>query len=182
MQAVGTNMSSSLRLAGAALGLVLAAASAQAAEETGCKALLWPIAKEQAAFARPDLAIVESGSVRGPWGEQAFALKLEPAAEAALATPPSGAPHGKIDKPYAGTVTFEAPAEPGAYHVTLSQGAWIEVVQGGRALEAAAHTGAHDCPDVRKSVRFELTKAPLVLQISGAGADTVKIGIVPATD
>lgn len=49
-------------------------------------------------------------------------------------------------------------------------------------LEAAAHTGAHDCADVRKSVRFELAHAPVVLQISGAGADSIKIGIVPATD
>ena len=168
--------------AAAAAALMLAAAPAMAAEDTGCKAFLWPIAKEQAAFARADLAVVESGAKRGAWAEQAFALKLKPQAEAALPMPPSGAPMMKVDKPYAGTVAFDAPAAAGVYHVTLSRPAWIDVVQGGASLPAAAHTGSHDCASVHKSVRFELAKAPIVLQISGSGAATINVAIVPAVD
>jgi hypothetical protein len=144
--------------------------------------LLWPVAKERAAFARPDLPVVEPGAARGPWGEQAFLLNLKPQAEASLPMPPSGAPMRKVEKPFAGSVSFEAPPAAGVYHVTLSGAAWIDVVQGGALVPAAAHTGAHDCPDVHKSVRFELTKAPVVLQISGAPSDAIKIGIVPAVD
>jgi hypothetical protein len=169
------------RLGAFALSLAFAA-PASAAEPTGCASFLWPITKEQAAFARPDLASVESGSARGPWREQAFTLKLKPQAEAKLAMEPSGTPKRKVEKPFAGMVTFEAPTEAGVYHVTLSAAAWIDVIQDGAALPAAAHTGAHDCPDVHKSVRFELNKAPLVLQLSGADAQTVKVGIVPAID
>jgi hypothetical protein len=166
----------------AAVGLMLAAALARAAEDTGCKAFLWPIAKEQAAFARADLPTIESGSARGIWREQAFALKLKPVAEVSLPMPSSGQPMGKVEKPFAGFVAFEAPPEAGVYHVTLSGAAWIDVVQGGQELQAAAHTGAHDCPDVHKSVRFELKAAPLVLEISGSKAEVIKVGIVPAVD
>ena len=169
-------------LVAAAAGLLLAAAPLCAAEDTGCAAFLWPIAKEQAAFARPDLPTIESGAKLGAWSEQAFALKLKPQAEAALAVPPSGEPMTKVDKPFAGTVTFDAPAAAGVYHVTLSGPAWIDIVQGGALVPAAAHTGAHDCPDVHKSARFELAKAPLVLEISGSKAEVIKVGIVPAVD
>ena len=125
----------------AAAGLfLLAGVPAHAAEKTGCSAFLWPVAKEQAAFAKADLAVVEAGAARGAWGEQAFALKLRPQAEAALPKPPSGAPHGKIEKPYAGTVSFEAPAEAGAYHVTLSAPAWIDSRTVSSSLSAVSMT------------------------------------------
>ncbi len=167
-------------IATAAVGLMLVAAPVRAAEDTGCKAFLWPIAKEQAAFARADLPTVSSGAARGAWTEQAFALK--PAAEVALPVAPSGKPMTKVDKPFAGIVTFDAPAVAGVYHVTLSGSAWIDLVQGGAPLQAAAFTGAHGCARVHKSVRFELGKAPLVLEISGSKAGVIKVAIVRAVD
>lgn len=165
-----------------ALAMLVASVAASAAQDTGCAALLWPVAKEKAAFARADLPEVAAGTALGPWTEQAFVMKLVPQKAADLPTPPSGAPHAKADETFAGTVAFDAPTEAGAYHVTLAAPAWIDIVQDGKQLPAAAHTGAHDCPHVRKSVRFELTKAPLVLQISGAPTDTIKIALVPAID
>jgi hypothetical protein len=180
---MSTNGCGLARVAGGVLALMLAAAPpAGGAEHSGCAAFLWPIAKEQAAFARPDLPTVSSGTARGAWTEQAFALKLEPQAQAVLPVPPGGKPMTKVDKPFAGTVTFDAPAAAGVYHVTLSAPAWIDLVQGGTPLQAAAFTGAHDCASVHKSVRFELTKAPLVLEISGAPAAAIKIAIVRAVD
>lgn len=167
-------------LAGLA-ALQLTALPARGAD-TGCASFLWPVAKEQAAFARADLAVLAAGSSGQPWGEQAFVLKLVPQPDAKLATAPSGAPHVTADETFAGTIAFNAPAEAGAYHVTLSGPAWIDIVQDGTQLPAAAHTGVPDCPDVRKSVRFELKAAPLTLQISGAVKDTLKIAIVPAVD
>ncbi len=165
----------------AVLGHALSVAPARAVD-TGCASLLWPVAKERAAFARPDLPVVVSGAALGTWREQAFALELKPQAEAALPMPPSGQPMTKVAKPFAAMASFAAPSKAGVYHVTLSRPAWIDVVQGGVLLPAAAHTGAHDCRDVHKSVRFELGVAPLVLEISGAGAGTIKVGIVPAVD
>jgi hypothetical protein len=166
----------------AAVGLMRSAAPLYAAEETGCAAFLWPIAKEQAAFARPDLPVVTSGAAHGPWSVEAFVLKLKPQVEAHLPTPPSAKPMKAVAKPFAGFVLFQAPAQAAVYHVTLSKPAWIDVVQKGAPVPAAAFTGAHNCPSVHKSVRFELTKAPIVLEISGADVDTIKIAIVPAVD
>jgi hypothetical protein len=165
----------------AAAGLLLAAAPLSAAEENGCDVLLWPVTKELAAFARPDVPTIETGANGGAWVEQAFALKLKPQEDVKLPVEPSGTPISEAEKAYAGTVAFEAPAAAGVYHVTLSAPGWIEVVQNGTGLAAAAHTGAHDCP-VHKSVRFEVSKAPIVLQISNAPADAIKVGIVPAVD
>lgn len=169
-------------LALAGVGAFLLQAAPALAEENGCADLLWPVAKEKAAFARSDLPALSAGAKDNAWGEQAFELKLVPEADAKLPTAPSGAPHVKADKTFAGTVAFKAPSEAASWHVTLSAPAWIDVVQDGAQLEAVAHTGgAQNCP-IRKSVRFELKTTPIVLQISGAIKDTIKIGIVPATD
>lgn len=169
-------------LALASLGALILQATPAVAEENGCADLLWPVAKELAAFARSDLPVLPAGATDHSWGEQAFELKLVPEADIKLPAPPSGAPHVKADKTFAGTVAFKPPGEAASWHVTLSAPAWIEVLQNGAPLEAAAHTGGvQNCP-VRKSVRFELKTAPVVLQISGAAKDTIKIGIVPAID
>jgi len=169
-------------LALASVGAFLLQATPVLAKDGGCADLLWPVAKEMAAFARADLPALSAGAKDNAWGEQAFELKLVPEADAKLPTSPSGAPHVKAEKIFAGTVTFKAPSEAESWHVTLSAPAWIDVVQDGAQLEAIAHTGgAQNCP-VAKSVRFELKTAPIVLQISGASKDTIKIGIVPAID
>ena len=54
------------------------------------------------------------------------------------------------------------------------------MIQGGKHLPAADHTGARECPGLRKSVRFEVSAAPVVLQVSGAHADTIKVALRPA--
>lgn len=50
-------------------------------------------------------------------------------------------------------------------------------MQKGAALDSAAHSGVKDCPGLRKSVRFKIGDAPVVLQISVAPADTIKVAI-----
>ena len=42
------------------------------------------------------------------------------------------------------------------------------------------NSGAKNCPGLRKSVRFNLDAVPVVLQISGAPAESIKIAIRPA--
>ena len=83
-------------------------------------------------------------------------------------------------KTFGGTVTFDAPAHAERYYVTLSSEGWIDVVQHDTTIRPDAHTSAKECPGVRKSVRFPVGEFPTVLQVSGAPADTIKIGIRPA--
>jgi len=50
-------------------------------------------------------------------------------------------------------------------------------VQGGGRLKSIAATGATDCDGVRKSVKFELAKAPFTVQFSGIEASSVGVVI-----
>jgi len=52
-------------------------------------------------------------------------------------------------------------------------------VQNGAELDSADHSGAKNCPGLRKSVRFNVGAAPVALQISGAPADSVRVAIRP---
>ncbi len=76
-------------------------------------------------------------------------------------------------------LTFAPPAKPGLYQVTLSSEGWIDLVQEGKALDSADHSGVKNCPGLRKSVRFSVGAAPVTLQISGAPAASIKVAIRP---
>jgi hypothetical protein len=141
----------------------------------GCEAFKWPLDKERAAFDDAALAKVASGAGRGPLSEQAFELTLLPAGEVAFALPPGK----KKNDGFGGMLTFAPPAKAGLYQVTLSSEGWIDLVQDGKSLDSADHSGAKNCPGLRKSVRFDVSAAPVTLQISGAPAASIKVAIRP---
>lgn len=153
--------------------------ASQSSAPTGCAAFKWPLDKERKAFEDAGLESVASGTARGGWKEQAFALALQPEAEVPFTLPPrkrkqdAGSPHsGAI-------VAFAAPEAAGTYQVTLSGEGWIDLVQQGASLKSADHSGVKDCPGLRKSLRFAVGQAPVVLQISGAPAGSIKVAIRP---
>ncbi len=150
-------------------------AAPEKAMSGGCEAFKWPLDKERAAFDAAALEKAASGAARGPLKEQAFALALVPAKDVAFTVQPAK----KKNDGFGGLVAFAAPEKPGVYQVTLSGEGWIDLVQEGKALDASDHSGAKNCPGLRKSVRFMLGAAPVVLQISNAVADTIKVGIRP---
>ena len=49
----------------------------------------------------------------------------------------------------------------------------------GLYAHSVGSTGRSDCSGVRKSVRFELTAAPFVLQLSGVTSDNIALTIAP---
>jgi hypothetical protein len=61
--------------------------------------------------------------------------------------------------------------------VTLSEEAWIDVVQDDRYARSVGSTSRGDCPGLRKSVRLDLGAAPFVLQISGVTSDSIAVEI-----
>ena len=141
----------------------------------GCESFKWPLDKERAAFDAPGLDRTASGAARGPLTEQAFALTLVPAKDVVFTIPPAK----KKNDGFGGLVAFAAPEKPGVYQVTLSGEGWIDLVQEGKAVRTSDHSGSKNCPGLRKSVRFMLGAAPVVLQISNAVADTINVGIRP---
>ena len=151
---------------------------ARAEELSPCDQFDWPIAKELGWFAARNLRTVESGARIDVNG--AVAVKLRPYAEVAFAKPPERQP--KTPESFGATIEVAAPDKAGLYQITLSDEAWIDVVQSGAFLKSVAFTGRKNCPGVRKSVRFDLGATPFTVQISGAPIDHLNLAISLAED
>jgi hypothetical protein len=83
---------------------------------------------------------------------------------------------------YSGDITIAGVEPPGVYQITLSDEAWVDVFENGMRLKSTAFTGAKDCPNVRKSVRFDLAPgAPVTIQISNSAKDSIKVAFEPAS-
>lgn len=158
---------------------VLLAATAQAETAPPCTGFKWPMAREVAAAAAAGDNLTPSGTKTQAWPDGAVRLALAPGSEAAFPVPPQRAP--KPDTT-AGYLVLHAPASPGVYQVSLSGKAWIDVVQDGKTLPSGAHTSDSACPVLHKSVRFEISAAPVILQISGSDATSIVLTIMPAAD
>jgi hypothetical protein len=158
--------------------LLLGAAPAFAAEEpSGCDKFKWPVDRERAALTAPDRAKLASGSEQAALPSSAITLALVAPCEAKLPSPPERAPK---DGTFAGFASFKAAPKAGLYTISLSAGAWVDVVQDGHFLKPVAFSGATDCDGIRKTMKYELSAQPFVLQISGAKENSVSIAILPA--
>ncbi|QPF92430.1 hypothetical protein [Bradyrhizobium commune] len=158
--------------------LSVTATSALAAEEpSGCDKFKWPIERERAALTAPDRAKLASGSEQAALPASGITLGLVAPQEAKLPTPPERAPK---DGTFAGFTSIKAAPKAGLYTISLSSGAWVDVVQDGHFLKPVAFSGATDCDGIRKTMKYELADKPFVLQISGAKDNSLSIAILPA--
>ena len=158
-----------------ALIALLLAAPAFAQEPVGCDKFKWPLDRERTMLANP--TVVASGSeVQQPLAA-AMMVTLVPFADANLPMAPSRAP--KSPDSYAGFVRVSALPRAATYRITLSEGAWIDVVQDGYDVKSGAFSGAMGCDGVRKSVKFELTAAPFIIELSGTTAHAVALVVTP---
>jgi hypothetical protein len=156
---------------------LLGAAPAWAAEEpSGCDKFKWGIERERAALTAPDRLKLASGADLATLPAQAVILALRSPAEAKLPTPPERAPK---DGTFAGFASIKTAPKAGLYSISLSSGGWVDVVQNGHFLKPKAHSGATDCDGIRKTMKYELSASPFVLQVSGTKEDSVSIAILP---
>ena len=100
---------------------------------------------------------------------------LQQGAQASFEMPPERKP--RTEQWHGGMVRLPALVKPGIYQITLSDDAWIDVIQNGRYARSVGSTGRSDCPGVRKSVRLDLDGSPVVLQVSGVALDTIAVTI-----
>jgi hypothetical protein len=158
--------------------LFLVAAPAFAAEEpSGCDKFKWPIDHERAALTAPDRVKLASGAELAAIPATGMTFALVAPADAKLPSPPERAPK---DGTFAAFANFKAPAKAGIYTISLSAGAWVDVVQDGHDLKPKAFSGATDCDGIRKTMKYELSAAPFVLQISGARDNALSVAILPS--
>jgi hypothetical protein len=154
-----------------ALLVLLIAAPALAQEPVGCDKFKWPLEREKAllANAKP----VDLGGEVSPPLATAVSVTLVPFADAKLPMAPSRTP--KSPDSYAGSVRAAAPPKAGTYRITLTQGAWIDVIQDGHELKSSAFSGATGCEGLRKSVKFDLSPAPFIIELSGTNARSINL-------
>ena len=53
-------------------------------------------------------------------------------------------------------------------------------MQDGHFLKPKAFSGATDCDGIRKTMKYEISASPFVLQISGVKEDAVSVAILPS--
>ncbi|KWV53943.1 hypothetical protein AS156_07980 [Bradyrhizobium macuxiense] len=161
-----------------AASLLLVSAPALAAEEpSGCDKFKWPIDHARAALTAPDRAKLTSGSEQAALPSTGITLALVTPDEAKLPTPPERAPK---DGTFAGFTSFRTAPKAGLYTISLSAGAWVDVVQDGRFLKPKAFSGATDCDGIRKTMKYELSASPFVLQVTGARENSISVAIQPS--
>ena len=158
--------------------LLLGAAPAWAAEEpSGCDKFRWPIERERAALTAPDRTKLASGGELAALPSSGITLALVAPADAKLPSPPERAPK---EGTFAGFTRVKTAPKAGLYTVSLSAGGWVDVVQDGHFLKPKAFSGATDCDGIRKTMKYELSAAPFVLQVSGTRENSVSIAILPS--
>jgi hypothetical protein len=165
-------MRASLLIAFALFG----AAPALAADEpSGCDKFKWAIEHERAVLTAPDRIKLASGNEQAALPATGITLTL--LTDAKLPTPPERAPK---DGTFAGYTRFTTPPKAGLYTISLSAGGWVDVVQDGHFLKPKAFSGATDCGGIRKTMKYELSASPILLQVSDAKEDSISIAILPS--
>lgn len=148
-----------------------------AEEPSGCDKFKWPIERERAALTAPDRVKLTSGAELATVPATGMTLALVTPAEARLPTPPERAPR---DGTFAGFASFKTVSKPGIYIISLSTGAWIDVIQDGHALKPKGFSGATDCNGIRKILKYEMSASPFMLQISGVRDNAISVAILPS--
>ncbi len=158
--------------------VLLGTAPACAAEEpSGCDKFKWPIEHERAALTAPDRVKLASGGELAAPPSTGITLALRAPADAKLPSPPERAPR---EGTFAGFTSLKSVPKAGLYTVSLSAGGWVDVVQDGHFLKPKAVSGATDCDGIRKTMKYEISASPLVIQISGIKEDAVSVAILPS--
>ena len=159
--------------------VLLGTTAAWAAEEpSGCDKFKWSIDREKAALTAPDRIKLVSGGELTALPSTGVTLALRPPADANLPSPPERAPK---EGTFAGFANIKAAApKAGLYTVSLSAGGWVDLVQDGHFLKPKGFSDATDCDGIRKTMKYEISAKPLLLQVSGTKEDSISIAILPS--
>jgi hypothetical protein len=161
--------------------VILATTTVAAAADDPCGGFKWDVAKEHALFTKAPESIAaghDLASAPVMKADKLYELALAPQDGVKFVLPPGK--KGLPDGAFAGLVHFQVPAA-GAYRVSLDQGFWIDVVGNQKLIDSTDFTGSHTCDGPRKIVVYTLPAGQdLVLQLSGAAKDRVRVTLTPA--
>jgi hypothetical protein len=154
---------------------LLGSAPAWAADPSGCDKFKWPVDKERAVLTAQDrLKIVSGAELAIP---AAATLDLKAPTDAKLPSSPERKPK---DGTFAGFTRFQKAPKAGTYTVSLSNYAWVDVVQDGEILKPMESSGVTDCAGIRKTIKYDLAAGPFVIQLSGVAENTISMAVLPS--
>jgi hypothetical protein len=99
-------------------------------------------------------------------------VNLSPQSDVTFPHPPGRA--AKANPAY-GAIVKLGPQPAATYQVTVSGGAWVDLVEGGEIVKPTGYIRRNDCPGIDKSIRFKTNGGPLTIQISGAYTPSIKL-------
>ena len=161
--------------------LMLSGATVAAAADDPCAGFKWNVTAERALFAKPPEAVAagkEAGAAPSVTVAKLYELSLAP--QEGVKFPVTPGKRGLPDGAFAGLVHFKVPST-GSYRVSLDHAFWIDVVGHNEPVASTDFTGAQGCSAPHKIVQYTLTAGEdLVLQLSGATEDHVRVTVTPA--
>jgi hypothetical protein len=105
--------------------------------------------------------------------EQATTVSLHPVGEVRFVRPPDK----RLDvSTYGGMLAVDV-REAATYQVSLSAGAWIDMLKDGEAISSTAHDHGAQCSAAAKMVSFVLQPGRHVIQLSGNKDDTIRVTV-----
>jgi hypothetical protein len=157
---------------------ILLAGPAFAQEPVGCDKFKWNVDKERALLANPGAMNLASGATLDKPLAGAVKLSLVAFSDAKLPMNPERMP--KDTTANAGFIKVAALPKAADYRITLSEAAWIDVVQDGKYVKSGPFSGVQGCEGIRKTVTFTLAAQPFVVQLSSVKPNAIGIVITPA--
>jgi hypothetical protein len=160
--------------------LLLSGATVATAADDPCTGFKWNVAQEHALFSKSPESVTaghDLASAPVMKAQKLYELALSPQADVKFIMPP--AKRGLPDGAFAGLVHLQVPAA-GSYRVSLDQGFWVDIVGDQKFVESTDFGGASGCNAPRKVVIYNLPAGDLVLQLSGAAKDHVRVTLTPA--
>ena len=148
--------------------------AALAQEPVGCDKFKWPLEQERAMLSKSNVKKIASGGKLEKM-TSAVEVTLVPFADAKLPVAPERAP--KDANSFAGFVRVARLRPAGRYKISLSGPAWIDVVRDKQFLKSIEFSGAQGCEGIRKSVKFDLPTAPILVQVSAVPTNTIRVVI-----
>jgi hypothetical protein len=106
--------------------------------------------------------------------EQAAIVTLHPVGEVRFVRPPDR----RLDVSSFGGMLAVDVREAATYQVSLSAGAWIDVLKDGAEVASTTHEHGAECSGMAKMVSFVLQPGRHVIQLSGNKDDTIKVTVV----
>jgi len=162
------------------IALLLMVAHGLARADDACAGFAWDVAHERSVFATAPSAQQAGHDVDSAplvTTDRLYDLALSPQEQVTLAASPGK--KALTDGAYAGLVRIKV-ASAGTYRVSLSRPFWVDVVKGGALIASTNFTGRPGCDAPHKLVQYPLPAGELLLQVSGATDDRVKIAVTAA--